>query len=459
MPISLEPLHNFHRRFFAVLAKNADLDDLVQALRRIDEPPAQAARRLKLDRGQAALAIADHYDRSGGYTSRDLASAWLAIAARSNDAARLILASRLRRDLQLMPSFARMIGYKINRLLGEIGKPELATLADSIGAARTMLADAGNTTAVAAAPSTAPKASSAGPDTSVPYKHAVTVVAPDSVAADIGDRDLREGLKKFKVLEAPIELRAAPTDWRNDLSSFPWFADAIDRIARQIAAAPGQPVRLPPLLIHGLPGIGKTAFARALAKAVGLPFRALSFAAQSDSRALLGTARGWASAHPSLVVEELRRSRCANPLIFIDEIEKAANDSRNGDAQLALLNFLERENAAVFDDPFLQAPVDLSHVNWIAGANTLNGLSPPLLSRFEVIEINPPGAADWPLLHQSILAGIAGDLRLPPGAFPSLDPEVDAAMRKLLRKRRDLRVVRRALERVVHLQLAARSLN
>jgi hypothetical protein len=459
MRTSLEPLYNFHRRFFAVLATNTDIDELVQALSRLDEPPAQAARRLKQDRGEAALAISDHYQRTGGNGSQALASAWLAIAVRSNDAARLILAAQLRRDLQLLPSFARMIGCKINRLLGEIGKPELATLGNSIGAARAMLAVADGATSVVAAPSIKPKASSATSDAATPYKHAVTVVAPGSIVTAIGDRDLKEGLKSFKILEEPVELRTAPADWQTSLAAFPWFADAIDRIARQIAAAPGQPVRLRPLLIHGLPGIGKTAFARALARAVGLPFRALSFAAQSDSRALLGTARGWGSANPSLVVEELRRSRCANPLIFIDEIEKAAHDSRNGDAQLALLNFLERENAAVFDDPFLQAPVDLSHVNWIAGANALAGLTPPLLSRFEVIEIKPPAEADWPQLQRSILAGIAGDLRLPPDAVPTLEPEVDAAMRKLLRRRRDLRVVRRALERVVHLQLASRTLN
>jgi hypothetical protein len=461
MRISLEPLDSFHRRFFAVLADSVDIDELVAALRRIDEPPESATRKLASDRGRAALAIADHYAKISDAPSARLASAWLSIAARSNDMARLILAARLRNDRHLMPSFARILTYKINRLLGDVENVTLAPLADDLRTTQAILTPDGDTAATGrntSAHATKPE-SGTGKAGQTTYKHAVTVLAPGCIATSVGDRDLKEGLKSFKALEEPIELRAAPTDWRDTVMSFPWFAEVIDRIARQIAYAPDQPVRLRPMLIVGPPGIGKTAFARALGAALRLPFRGISFAAQSDTRGLLGTSRGWGSAHPSLVVEELRRSRCANPLFFVDEIEKGSAGSINGDPQMALLTFVERENARTFEDPYLQAPVDLSYVNWIAGANSLHGLAQPLLSRFEVIEIQPPRETDWPVLQTSMLAAIAADFRLPQTALPRLSPEIDQQMRKLLRRRRDLRAVRRALERVVQLELEGRTLN
>lgn len=462
MRISLEPLDNFHRRFFAVLADSAGIDELVAALRRIDEPPASVTRKLASDRGRAALAIADLYGKVGDSPSARLASAWLSIAARSNDLARLILATRLRNDRQMMPSFAGMLTHKIGRLLGEVENVKLAPLADDLRAVQAIMSpegDAATNRHSASSSAAMPEAGTVKSERPALFVHAVTVLAPGCIATSVGDRDLKEGLKSYKLLEEPIELRAAPRDWRDRLTSFPWFAEVIDRIARQIAYAPDQPVRLSPILLVGPPGIGKTAFARALGAALRLPFRGISFAAQSDTRGLLGTSRGWGSAHPSLVVEELRRSRCANPLFFIDEVEKGSTGSINGDPQLSLLNFVERENARTFEDPYLQAPVDLSHVNWIAGANSLHGLAQPLLSRFEVIEIQPPRETDWPVLQQSILAAIAAEFRIPQGALPRLSPEIDQQMRKLLRRRRDLRSVRRALERVVQLEFEGRTLN
>lgn len=463
MPTSLEPLENFHRRFFAIRADAPAIDDLVQALCRIDKPPERASRALKSNLGLAALANAEHYMRFDEGVCPALASAWLSIAARSNDSARLMLAARLRRDVETRPSFARMIGHKINRLLGEIGSAKLVPMSEELRAALSLVDALDPVLSIAEVKSVEPSREAAKkPEVQAKapaFKHETTVMAAGTTSSAVIDRDLRESLKAFKVLEQPIELREALPDWQQGLVSFGWFARVIERIAGQIASMPGRPVRLQPLLIVGSPGIGKTMFARVLGKSLGLPFRSFSFAAQTDPRGLLGTARGWASANPALVVEELCRSRCANPLIFVDEVEKGSTGSRNGDPHQALLNFLERENAKVFEDPFLQAAVDLSHVNWLAGANSLEGLPAPLLSRFEVIEVRSPGEADWPLLYQSLRVSIAEGLHLPSAALPDLSPDLDLEMRKLLRRRGDIRAVRRALEQVIRIGYMARTIN
>ena len=97
----------------------------------------------------------------------------------------------------------------------------------------------------------------------------------------------------------------------------------------------------------------------------------------SDS-ALGGTPRRWATGEPSLPVEAIRRHLSAGPAIILDEIEKASSNRHNGALADVLLGMLGRETASAYHDPYVEAEVDLSQLNWLMTANEVETLHAPL---------------------------------------------------------------------------------
>jgi len=275
---------------------------------------------------------------------------------------------------------------------------------------------------------------------------AIKVLANPLVIA--GDRETVERLKAFRDLERPIARAPIPSNWRERMPSARWFGPVVKLIGRRLAGWRNTPFRMAPLLIEGPPGIGKSRFVADLAAALEVPILPISFAGQSDSRALLGTARGWSSANPSSIVDLILRCKRANPIVFIDEIEKST-PSNNGDPLAAILTLIEPETAKRFHDPFLSTEVDLSNVTWIAGANSLRGLPSPILSRFHVIKVEAPDGRDWPEIRSALTQEFARSSQISIDALPTLEPSVDEMMRTLLNRRRDLRIVRRVYEDVL----------
>lgn len=263
-----------------------------------------------------------------------------------------------------------------------------------------------------------------------------------------GDRETVERLKGFRDLERPIARAPINPGWREKMPNARWFDPLRKLIERRLAGFRTTPFRMAPLLIVGAPGIGKSRFVADLAAALEVPVLPISFAGQSDARALLGTARGWSSANPSSLIDLIRRCKRANPIIFVDEIDKSAS-SQNGDPLAALLTLLEPETARRFHDPFLSTEVDLSHVTWIAGANSVKGLPSPILSRFQVIEVEAPDGRDWSSIRVALAREFASAHQIAIETLPVLEPQVDDMMRMLLDRRRDLRVVRRVFAEVI----------
>lgn len=234
---------------------------------------------------------------------------------------------------------------------------------------------------------------------------------------------------------------------------FPWLGPAIDAVERQLAIAcwAGRPwLQLRPLCLIGGPGVGKSRFAHRLAALAGVGTAALDLGAMHDAAALVAVSRGWSSAKPCWPAQMMDALGCANPVLVLDELEKAGGSRRNGEPQQALLAMTEPGTARRYFDSCLMAEVDLSAVCWIATANTVDGIPTPLASRFEIVPVGPPGAEHFEMVLDFLVAELERYWGLPAGAVPAVPDEARATLRRAFVHRRSLRALRRHVEMVVH---------
>jgi ATP-dependent Lon protease len=147
----------------------------------------------------------------------------------------------------------------------------------------------------------------------------------------------------------------------------------------------------------------------------------LSLGGSSDSKALSGTARGWASGRPSDVATLLATRKSASAMIILDELDKADHGHGTGiGLQSYLLGLLEPETAKRLMDAFLKTECDFSGVMWIATANTLSGIHGPLLSRLRVLLLRQPSTEHFHVIAENVLVDIAKGWSLERDVLPML---------------------------------------
>ncbi len=247
------------------------------------------------------------------------------------------------------------------------------------------------------------------------------------VIAEVGGRETGLGRRIEKEFE-PILGKALPRIAVPDLpglraqliDAFPYAASIIDPLLEDLIARPS--VWLRPTLLVGPPGCGKTEFARMLLDGLGLPQSLYPCGGVSDS-SLGGAARRWSTGEPSLPLALVLRHRLASPAILLDELEKVGTGRHNGNLMDVLLGLLEPASARAWHDPYIEAAADLSHLVWIATANSLDPVPPPLRDRVRILNFPEPGPEHLDVLASRLLTAAVTERGLDPRWALPLDGE------------------------------------
>lgn len=268
-----------------------------------------------------------------------------------------------------------------------------------------------------ASPSSTPMRSA---PSSTPPRHHVVIGRMNE--AEINAPKLKGLIEPVKpVLNAALPLvETPPLDQvhRALMKEFPHAVSIIDFVLADLMGR--AVIKMRPLLLVGDPGGGKSRFARRLGELLNLTVWRID-AAQSDGSAFAGTDRRWHSAeccHPLLAIAW---GRTANPLILIDELEKAATRTDYGRLWDCLLGFIEPETGSRYPDPALQIRLDLSHVNYVATANSLEPLPSALRDRFRIAVFPKPTIDDLDALLPGLLRAIATERGVDVRWIPPID--------------------------------------
>lgn len=236
--------------------------------------------------------------------------------------------------------------------------------------------------------------------------HDATGVKPGASGSDKDVRDaMRVSLAKPKTMPGPQtpdeidELAAhlyALSPWMREVVDC-WRSEMLDSLEERGFA------QLPPTLMVGPHGCGKTFLAEEAARAMGRPWKRLEGSTMTSAFQVSGGDFLWRHSHACEPVRMIAETGSANPVVIFDEVEKVSPSS-GGDARKAMLPLLQRSTASSYPEPYLQAKVDLSHVDWILLANDLEGLPAPLLDRVHVFRVSYPQGED---LYRTVARALA----------------------------------------------------
>jgi ATP-dependent Lon protease len=199
------------------------------------------------------------------------------------------------------------------------------------------------------------------------------------------ERMLEKGPERFQVKPSGLPAMEHLYD------EMPNFGEVLDDVRRQLALCQDSrdALEITPMLLLGPPGIGKTHFAREISQLLGTGLGFISMSSLTAGWVLSGASSQWKGARPGKVFETLVDGAYANPVMVVDEIDKARGEHAY-DPLGALYSLLEHDTARCFTDEFAEVAIDASQVIWVATANDDRAIPDPILNRMNVYEVRSP---------------------------------------------------------------------
>ena len=254
----------------------------------------------------------------------------------------------------------------------------------------------------------------------------------------------------FARLLEPFDLREAKVDADriyNALSAeFPWMRDANEMVAKAVALAARSKTKafkLKPVLLNGVPGIGKTRWIRRVSEISGIPTHMTNLAGVNTTKSIIGSERGWSSARPSLPAYAFLSTDVANPIIYVDEIDKASGWEEVADAFLPML---EEETSGRYADIYLLGNMNLDAASFMFSANDLSKVSAAFLSRVEVVHVRAPNEREVGGVISAMLEEIGNEAMLDIFEIAELSERLLARSTEIYIRNTNLRMVRKFIE-------------
>lgn len=218
------------------------------------------------------------------------------------------------------------------------------------------------------------------------------------------ERMLERGPQRFQVKPSGVP------DMAGLYGEMPNFTSALDDIRRHVALSQDSSdgLEVTPMLLLGPPGIGKTHFARRVADLLGTGMSLVPMSSMTAGWLLSGSSSQWKGAKPGRVFDAIVNGQYANPVIVVDEIDKASADAQY-DPLGALYSLLEHDTAHSFVDEFAEVAIDASQVIWVTTANDPRAIPEPIMNRMNVFEIEAPTPEQARDIARQLYQGIRRD--------------------------------------------------
>lgn len=226
----------------------------------------------------------------------------------------------------------------------------------------------------------------------------------DNALRTIYERMLSKGPERFQVKPSRTP------DMESLYEELPNFQEPLDDIRRQVALCQdsGEGLDITPIFLLGEPGVGKTHFAKKIANLLGTGMGLISMGQMTAGWLLSGSSAQWKGAKPGKVFENLVDGEYANPVLVVDEIDKANSDAQY-DPLGSLFTLFEHDTAKSFIDEFANVAIDASRIIWISTANDERLIPKPILNRMNIFEIEKPTFDQAQTIAKNIYASICNE--------------------------------------------------